>query len=71
MTLPVASEMAAIAGAALIVMFRARVAVPPALSVTFTVKLYVPAVYDLPEIAPVDELSDKPVGREPVDTDQV
>jgi hypothetical protein len=63
--------MAAIVGAALMVIDRACVAVPPIVSVTLMVKLYVPAVYDLPEIAPVDELSDKPVGREPVDTDQV
>ena len=60
MILPVDSEMAAITGAEVIVIVRAFVTVPPALSVTFTVKLYAPAVLGVPEIAPVDELSDSP-----------
>ena len=60
-----------IASAALIVIDRACVAVPPALSVTPTVKLYMPAVVGVPEIAPFDELSDRPAGREPTGVDQV
>ena len=63
--------MAVMAGAVLILIDRAFVVVPPAGSVTFTVKPYVPAVVGVPEIAPVDELSDRPGGREPSDTDQV
>ena len=55
----------------MMVIDRAFVAVPPTLSVTLMVKLYVPAVLGLPEIVPVDELSDIPGGRKPTDTDQV
>ena len=40
-------------------------------SVTCTVKLVVPATVGVPEITPVPAASDKPVGREPTETDQV
>jgi len=49
----------------LIVIDKACVTVPPAVSVSLTVKLYVPALVGVPEIVPFDELSDRPVGREP------
>jgi hypothetical protein len=40
-------------------------------SVTCTVKLLVPATVEVPEIAPVPELSDSPLGRVPAEMDQV
>jgi hypothetical protein len=40
-------------------------------SVTRTVKFEVPAVVGVPEIVPVDELSDRPAGRLPEMTDQL
>ena len=40
-------------------------------SVTCTVKLLVPVTVGVPEITPVAEASDKPVGKAPVTTDQV
>src|SRR2546426_9510220 len=45
------------------------VAFTEALSVTRTVKLEVPAVVGAPVIAPVEALSVKPMGREPMVTD--
>ena len=51
--------------AALIVMLKAFVAIP-AEFVALTVKLKVPALDGVPLITPVNELSDKPVGREPL-----
>ena len=60
-----------IAGAALMVIDRACVAVPPDVSVILTLKLNVPYVVVVPEIVPVDELSVRPFGREPADTDHV
>ena len=71
MTSPVDSERVMIASVELILICRACAAVPPALSVTLMMKLYIPAVLDMPEIAPVAELSDRPGGRYPVDVDQV
>ena len=59
------------AGAALMVIDRALVAVAARLSVTWTVKLDVPAVVGVPVIAPVDELSDSPLGRDPTDIDHM
>jgi hypothetical protein len=50
---------------AAITMLSAAVAVCELLSVTFTVKLLVPAVVGVPEITPLDELSDRPGGRLP------
>ena len=58
-------------GAALMVMDRLTVAVPPTLSVTRTVKLNVPAVVGVPVIAPVEESSDSPAGKLPGVIDQV
>ena len=55
----------------LIVMVRAFVAVAFRLSVTWEVKLDVPAAVGVPDIVPVDELSDSPAGRVPTDIDQV
>src|SRR5690242_1766634 len=40
-------------------------------SVTFAVKLYVPAVVGVPEITPVALFSDTPVGNDPVEIDHV
>ena len=59
------------ASAALTVIDRDFVAVALRLSVTWMVKLDVPAVVGVPVIAPVDELSDSPLGRDPTDIDQV
>ena len=53
-----------IAGTALMVIDRTCVAVPPAVSLTLTVKLYVPLVVGVPVIVPVDELSDKKKERD-------
>ena len=50
---------------------RTCIAVPPASSVTMMVRLNVPAAVGVPEIAPVDKLSDRPGGREPANTDRV
>ena len=50
---------------------RVSVAVPPALSVTRAVKLYLPAVVGVPEIAPVDGSSDRPAGSDPDDIDHL
>ncbi len=47
------------------------VAVTDALSVTWTVNLKLPALEGGPVIAPVDELSVKPVGSDPMLTLQV
>jgi hypothetical protein len=58
-----------IAGA-VIVRVKGLVFVPAALSLTFTVKLYVPPVEGVPVRAPVPE-SDRPVGNVPEATDQV
>ena len=69
--MPAGSEAVVIAGAALMVIDRVCVVVPPAVSVALTMKVYVPAVVGVPEIAPLDELSDRPVGRGPADIDQV
>ena len=63
--------MVVITGAVLVVIDRALVTVPPTLSVTPTVKLYVPTVVGVPEIVPDNELSHRPVGRYPADVDQV
>jgi hypothetical protein len=60
-----------IASAVLIQIDRASVAVSPLLSVTTALKLYVPSVVGVPEIAPVDESSDRPVGNAPDDIDQL
>src|SRR3954468_23502549 len=49
----------------------ARLALCPFPSVAVTVKLAVPAPVGVPEIAPLDELSDKPPGNEPTLTDHV
>lgn len=46
-------------------------AVAATLSVTFAVKFEVPAVVDVPVIAPVDVLSDRPEGRAPDRIDHV
>ncbi len=40
-------------------------------SVTFAVKLYVPVAVGVPEINPVDDASESPVGKEPELTDHV
>jgi hypothetical protein len=67
-TVPVVSDVVVISNAALIVSDSAFVAFLLALSVTFTVKLLVPAVPGVPEIVPpADRLS--PAGRDPIDTD--
>ena len=60
-----------ITGAALIRIDRDFVAVAPNLSVTLMAKLNIPVAVGMPEIAPVDESSDRPGGREPADTNQV
>jgi hypothetical protein len=44
---------------------RFKLPVTPLLSVTWTVKLDVPAVVDVPLIIPVEEMSDNPPGRAP------
>ena len=69
--MPSRSEVVLIAGAALMVMYRVFSAVRPTLSVTRMVKLEVPAVVDVPVIAPVEESSDSPLGKAPELTDQV
>jgi hypothetical protein len=43
----------------------------PVVSVTVTMKVYVPAVVGVPEITPVAGLRLSPVGRVPLVTDQV
>jgi hypothetical protein len=57
--------------APLIVINKAFVPDPPTMSVTLTVKLYVAAVVGVPEMTPVDALSDNPGGRAPADIDHV
>ena len=57
--------------AVLVMTDRVSVAVPPALSVTRAVKLYLPAVVGVPEIAPVDGSSDRPAGSDPDDIDHL
>jgi len=51
-------------------MDRSAVAAPPALSVTWTVKVEVPSVVGVPEITP-EESSDSPSGKVPDAMDQV
>jgi len=50
---------------------RFKLPVTPLLSVTWTVKLEVPDVVDVPLITPVEELSDSPLGRSLDFMDQV
>ena len=57
-------------GAAATVMLSACVSLKPLLSVTFTLKLVVPEVEGVPLITPA-ALSDKPVGKLPLLTDQL
>lgn len=52
---------------AVMVIERALVAVVARLSVTWTVKLGVPAEDGVPVIAPVDELRERPAGKEPAE----
>jgi hypothetical protein len=47
-------------------MLQLEVAVLPCESTTWAVKLYVPAVVGVPVIAPVEALSVKPGGNEPL-----
>jgi hypothetical protein len=71
LTVPFASTLVVIDGAAPIVMVRALVAVAPTLSVTFSVILEVPATVGVPVIAPVFALRLSPAGSGPGDNDQV
>jgi len=69
-TMPAGSDAVVIVRAGLIVSDSAFVMLPPALSVTFTVKLLGPAVPGVPEIVPpADRL--KPAGSVPRDIVQV
>jgi hypothetical protein len=52
-------------GAAWMVIDRFALPVAPLLSVTWTVKLDVPAVVDVPLMTPVDEAIDSSAGRAP------
>jgi hypothetical protein len=58
-----------IAGAALIAILNARVAVAPTLSATFAVKLAVPDAVGVPVIDPVEALSASPAGSAPAERD--
>ncbi len=58
-------------GVAATVKLRAFWAERELLSVTCTVKLLVLVTVGVPEITPVAEPNDKPVGKAPVTTDQV
>ena len=71
LTSPLGSEVVVMVSAAEIVIDRACVAVTFRLSATCIVKLDVPAVVGVPVIAPVDELSDSPSGKNPTDIVQV
>jgi hypothetical protein len=53
-----------------IVMLNKRVAVTELTSVKSTVKLLVPATLEVPEIVPVLEAKDSPLGRLPEEMDQ-
>lgn len=53
-------------GAAMILIERGCVAVPPALSVTWTVKLDKPAVVGVPVIAPLVAFRERPAGSDPL-----
>ena len=57
-------------GAAATVMLSACVSLKPLLSVTFTLKLVVPEIEGVPLMRPA-ALSDKPVGKLPLLTDQL
>jgi hypothetical protein len=52
-------------------MLQVEVAVLPFESTTWAVKLYVPAVVGVPVIVPVEVLSVKPGGREPLGIENV
>jgi hypothetical protein len=61
-------------GGGAIVMLQSTVlvkAVPPVESVTFAVKLKVPAVVGVPVIAPVELFRVRPAGREPAEMEKV
>jgi hypothetical protein len=72
-TLPFGSDVVVMlrVWAAAIVMLNCLVAICAALSVTRTVKVNIPAAVGVPEIAPVDEFSESPLGREPLTIDQL
>ena len=63
--------MVVITGATLIITVYACIAVPPTLSLSMIVKVYVPAVVGVPEMMPVTGASERPTGNVPTDTDQV
>jgi hypothetical protein len=68
-TVPVFAGQTSFRSGGLMTMLQFDVAVPAALpveSTTWAVKLNVPAVVGVPVMAPVDELSVKPAGNEPV-----
>lgn len=70
-TVPLGSDVVVISSAgALMVRLKAWLAVALAVSLTWAVKLNEPAVVGVPVIAPVDELSESPAGRELAEIDQ-
>ena len=57
-------------GLAIVIVYR-RLPVQPVASVAVIVKVNVPTVVGVPVIAPVLELRSRPVGSEPLDTENV